>query len=190
MVGVLRTCLLPHISDDIDISKLLSADCLTEIMLSSNVCQAFADYHPRTIVAMFENADLIKSALRFCDRLHTLLGEPQLEGWISRVLPLYQLCSEQLGIFGTSPWTKWRLDWHNAGSLLHWLERHSVDIDGGGDGRVPRLTRLACRALRFALRQYLDALPQPRPSFTAQVEALKGVSPAIKRIILFNAEDS
>ncbi|VDK24192.1 unnamed protein product [Taenia asiatica] len=190
VIGVLRTCLLPYMSHDVDISKLLSVDCLTEIMLSSSVCRAFADYHPRTIVALFENTNLVKCALRSCDHLHTLLGESKAEDWIYRVFSLYQLCSEQVGIFGTSLRVKWGMDWHIADCLLSRLERQSLDIDDGDDGRVPKLTQLSRRALRFALRQYLDGLPPPRPSFTAQIEALKGSSSAIKGLILAKVEDS
>ncbi|EUB56395.1 hypothetical protein EGR_08765 [Echinococcus granulosus] len=193
VVGILRTCLLPYIHGDADIIKLLPVYRLIDIMLSTSVCGAFADYHPRVVVAMLEDCNLVENALRFCGHLHTLLGESQLEGWVSRVFPLYQHCSEQLGIFGTSLRTKWRFDWRDVSYLLERLERQSLDIgDSGGAGssRVPRLTQVACRVFRYTMRQYLDGLPPPRPSFTAQIESLKGIPPAVKRIILFKAEDS
>ncbi|CDS36911.1 expressed protein [Echinococcus multilocularis] len=193
VVGILRTCLLPYIHGDADIIKLLPVYRLIDIMLSTSVCGAFADYHPRVVVAMLEDCNLVKNSLRFCGHLHTLLGESQLEGWVSRVFSLYQHCSEQVGIFDTSLRRKWRFDWPDVSYLLERLERQSLDIgDSGGAGssRVPRLTQVACRVFRYTMRQYLDGLPPPRPSFTAQIEALKGIPPAVKRIVLFKAEDS
>ncbi|VDM32027.1 unnamed protein product [Hydatigera taeniaeformis] len=186
-IGVLRTCLLPYINNDVDITKLLSVDCLTEIMLSIGICRAFADYHPRAVVAIFEDADLVRSALCFCDRLNTLLGDSLVQGWCSRAFSLHQLCSDQIGIFGASLRTRWRLDWRIVNYFVGRLEQQPLDDDDiddtSGCGRVPKLTRLACQAVRFALRLYLDGLSPPRPSFTAQIEDLK-IPPVVKSIIL------